>query len=320
MSKIPFFKIFTNSKFSVSNENKYYVGVKPQPTLSCVGRIEKRLIKNSLCHPELVSGSCYRQKCSAICTQKSISGKEVLDKVCWAESPTLKYCWGRNPNLQKAISYASRKAQRHVRGDLVPAFTLAEVLITLGIIGVVAAMTLPQLIQSYRKQQTEVKLAKFYSVINQALKQSIAQNGDIVTPSFSTNENSEFLQEWCQTNITKYLQSLKKLKFNQNYYHIEFADGSNVRIYGGDNSVIYFFYCTDYYRLSDKCFQFSEQYGGIHNFTFTYDSTHKEIRPIFYYFTHSQKLNSCASSDRFGCAALIYENGWKVPKDYPLKF
>ena len=32
------------------------------------------------------------------------------------------------------------------------AFTLAEVLITLGIIGVVAALTLPALISNYKKQ------------------------------------------------------------------------------------------------------------------------------------------------------------------------
>ena len=34
------------------------------------------------------------------------------------------------------------------------AFTLAEVLITLGIIGVVAAMTIPTLITSYKEKQT----------------------------------------------------------------------------------------------------------------------------------------------------------------------
>ena len=35
-----------------------------------------------------------------------------------------------------------------------PGFTLAEVLITLGIIGVVAAMTLPALVGNYKKAQT----------------------------------------------------------------------------------------------------------------------------------------------------------------------
>ena len=38
-----------------------------------------------------------------------------------------------------------------------PAFTLAEVLITLGIIGVVAAITIPNLITHYQKKQTVTK-------------------------------------------------------------------------------------------------------------------------------------------------------------------
>ena len=39
-------------------------------------------------------------------------------------------------------------------------FTLAEVLITLGIIGVVAALTLPSLVTNYQKQVTVNKLKK----------------------------------------------------------------------------------------------------------------------------------------------------------------
>ncbi len=40
------------------------------------------------------------------------------------------------------------------------AFTLAEVLITLGIVGIIAAMTIPQLIQNYEKHVIEVQLKK----------------------------------------------------------------------------------------------------------------------------------------------------------------
>ena len=40
------------------------------------------------------------------------------------------------------------------------AFTLSEVLITLGIIGIVAAMTLPALIGNYQKHVTVNKLKK----------------------------------------------------------------------------------------------------------------------------------------------------------------
>lgn len=47
------------------------------------------------------------------------------------------------------------------------AFTLAEVLITLGIIGIVAAMTLPALIGKYQKNQTLTQLKKAYTEISQ---------------------------------------------------------------------------------------------------------------------------------------------------------
>ena len=44
-------------------------------------------------------------------------------------------------------------------------FTLAEVLITLGIIGVVAAITIPNLMTHFQQEQTVTKLKKAYSVI-----------------------------------------------------------------------------------------------------------------------------------------------------------
>ena len=57
------------------------------------------------------------------------------------------------------------------------AFTLAEVLITLGIIGVVAAMTLPSLIQNYQKKALATQTQKFYSTMSQAVKQYMADYG-----------------------------------------------------------------------------------------------------------------------------------------------
>lgn len=56
------------------------------------------------------------------------------------------------------------------------AFTLAEVLITLGIIGIVASMTLPTLVNKYKKQEAITSLQKTYTVLNQALKMSEAEN------------------------------------------------------------------------------------------------------------------------------------------------
>ena len=56
------------------------------------------------------------------------------------------------------------------------AFTLAEVLITLGIIGVVASMTLPTLVNKYQKQETVARLSAAYSLVSQAIKRSEVDN------------------------------------------------------------------------------------------------------------------------------------------------
>jgi len=57
------------------------------------------------------------------------------------------------------------------------AFTLAEVLITLGIIGIVANMTIPTLMANIQKDQYVAALKKEYSVFNQVLKQMAADSG-----------------------------------------------------------------------------------------------------------------------------------------------
>ena len=57
------------------------------------------------------------------------------------------------------------------------AFTLAEVLITLGIIGVVAAMTLPTLIANYQKSTYENGLKKAVSISINILKKMQADEG-----------------------------------------------------------------------------------------------------------------------------------------------
>lgn len=59
------------------------------------------------------------------------------------------------------------------------AFTLAEVLITLGIIGVVAAMTLPAIIWNYQKMVTVNRLKKSYTTISQMITMSQKDNGDV---------------------------------------------------------------------------------------------------------------------------------------------
>ena len=59
------------------------------------------------------------------------------------------------------------------------AFTLAEVLITLGIIGIVAEMTMPALIANYQERVIVSQLKKVYSTLSQADKMAEAEYADI---------------------------------------------------------------------------------------------------------------------------------------------
>lgn len=57
-------------------------------------------------------------------------------------------------------------------------FTLSEVLITLGIIGIVAAVTMPSLIQNKNDKETVNRLKKVYSSLSQAYLMLNAEYGD----------------------------------------------------------------------------------------------------------------------------------------------
>jgi prepilin-type N-terminal cleavage/methylation domain-containing protein len=57
------------------------------------------------------------------------------------------------------------------------AFTLAEVLITLGIIGIIAELTIPTLIQNVQDKAAVASLKKAYSELSQAFTSAINDNG-----------------------------------------------------------------------------------------------------------------------------------------------
>lgn len=61
----------------------------------------------------------------------------------------------------------------------IKAFTLAEVLITLSIIGVVAAMTIPSLKQSTQNAETVAKVKKAYATISVAFQKAELDNGSV---------------------------------------------------------------------------------------------------------------------------------------------
>ncbi len=89
--------------------------------------------------------------------------------------------------------------------ELYEAFTLAEVLITLGIIGIVAAMTLPSLITKFQDKQLIAQTKKTYSTITNAVlmaQQDLGSIGDN-TALFDVTKTSVEVSE----NFSKYFNS-----------------------------------------------------------------------------------------------------------------
>lgn len=98
------------------------------------------------------------------------------------------------------------------------AFTLAEVLITLGIIGIVAAMTLPNLLGNYRKNVTENKLKVAYSNISNALQTINVQNDlNFIPEEFNEYNSGTWSYELSKSVFEHYFApNLKIVKtFNQ---------------------------------------------------------------------------------------------------------
>lgn len=104
----------------------------------------------------------------------------------------------------------------------IKAFTLAEVLITFGIIGIVAALTLPALVQNNRNKELQTGLKRSYSTLGQALNMYQAENGERITPDMN-------LQWSLKTLLMKYLKTIKDCGYGSK------DDSSCIPNYGTDN-------------------------------------------------------------------------------------
>jgi len=224
------------------------------------------------------------------------------------------------------------------------AFTLAEVLITLGIIGVVAAMTMPVLIQNHRKSVVETRLSKFYSSINQALK--LAENDygemiywDEIGTGWAVNDDGS--PDNSRSTVVPWFEKYLKPYLVYTSYKVDDIDG-RVLVYFPDGGMVRLcLYAFIFYpdpKLYEK--KYNDTIYGKESFTFFFsptsntasDSHHKNkgVEPykhawdgdrdkLFNDSTYGCKSNPTNDQGAY-CTALIQMNGWKIPKDYPLKF
>ncbi len=221
------------------------------------------------------------------------------------------------------------------------AFTLAEVLITIAIIGVVAALTIPTLIQSYKKSVVETKLSQFYTMMNQAVKLSEIDNGEQSTwLSYSGGDflNEYSIEEYFNKYFAPYLKVVKTETVNDYIMRVYLANGTFMSvnsITGRQNPhfLLYItnktkdiivgkdaFYFTQVFVLKDVHSDLYYRGSGIIPYSFRYSGwdnvSDDEINKIL----RDDKDYGCFGGNRAYCTALIMRNGWKIPKDYPFKF
>ena len=228
-------------------------------------------------------------------------------------------------------------------------FTLAEVLITLGIIGIVAAMTIPNIVGNYKKKVVETRLQRFYSVANNALLASQAENESWDFWYFETNDTIENTKKWYDIYLAKYWKTVKVEVLNDGFVAAYFPDGSLCVVKSG----IDYFYYPDAKNFDKNTFstqRFSKYGKDIFVFGFrpqrkdNKQSYRKGIQPYLaqksatdedgnltwnggYDYTLEELYNDPAYGCKEGssggaayCTQVIFQNGWKIPEDYPFKF
>lgn len=221
-------------------------------------------------------------------------------------------------------------------------FTLAEVLITLGIIGVVASLTLPAIIMNYQKKETVARLKKVYSILYQAIIMSEVDNGPI--ESWDRNETP---YSYFNKYLKPYIKNIQSTNYDRNNMPLYKCANGTI-----ENSFTYLYQNAGVMVLSDGSMIFlSKVKSTVSNsiavdlngfnkpniigrdfFMFSIpinDSLHKLV-PYGAYNTsdmpfgewkreNTQKGSYACSREGRGqfCSALIMIDGWEIKDDYP---
>ena len=150
--------------------------------------------------------------------------------------------WGGGNSLKPSSSACFEQCSGVKFGARKGAFTLAEVLITLGIIGVVAALTLPSLIQKYQDQVLENQLKKMYSTLSQGIQKAMADDGVsnfYDTELFQACKSPEQKSNACAQMVKKYFNVVAVKTDRREYYinviQTKYIDGETVFL-GRDKS------------------------------------------------------------------------------------
>ncbi len=235
-------------------------------------------------------------------------------------------------------------------------FTLAEVLITLGVIGVVAALTLPSVISKFQNQAYIAALKKAYATVQNAHLRVVEENGepkDWILFSYITDQgkdnskNTKIADSYASYMVGRYcghtgvagVTDCISLKPATSFKMLN-GQGTQGNVwYGGYLGLYHYTYQYNLSSGASLALLFAENSGG----GVYWNLWHKNIkilyiidvngakkpnqvgRDIYYFMLKDDKLqpyydgtSDCKKGDLgFTCAYDVITNGWEFPKDYP---
>ena len=247
-----------------------------------------------------------------------------------------------------SIHNPSRPSLRKGRRKI--AFTLAEVLITLGIIGVVAALTLPSVIQNYKKQVTVNQLKKAYSTLGQVAQKAFADNGPAGFEAGAELKGDD-VKAFFDTYWLPYFRGVEvypinkkpNLNNNKDFYKLVNGDYDSTHVYttydagriffSTADGMTYFVYMINWVNnkydengniISQDGVYLSNQlvYVDVNGtkppntfgkdvFAFNIDFNNGVVRPKSYNFNQADIDHDCKTYG-ISCATKIMSEGWKI--------
>lgn len=230
------------------------------------------------------------------------------------------------------------------------AFTLAETLIALVIIGVIAAITIPAVQRHYQKEETIAKLKKVYSTLSQTTLKAMAENGPPETWELTGSGTFDSAKNAVHTYLFPYLSVIKICESNNNTdickVKVKGLNGSDYTSTKAPSDKSYRFYLADGTFISTMTAKDSKRSRLI--MTIDINGTKgpnvmgKDIFRLEYYITAtdqyadqlgkfvptyakytrsdilSNKADRCNKKQNGdACFALIFNDGWQIKSDYP---
>lgn len=223
----------------------------------------------------------------------------------------------------------------------ISAFTLAETLITLVIIGVVAAIAVPTIHNNSQKKQTVTQLRKMHSELCQAVSMAQTIHGDPSHWDYDLNHYN-FFKEYLFPFVQVSQDKVKDVKKHTTYRKLSGVEETSLYVMQQNSEVVNlisgnqifigqmsgvlntanrrcYLFDTNGYKKPNKIgrdlFMYCIVKGkGVVAYTASstdYESTNTNL-------TRAQLKQECnKSSTGLYCAALIMKDGWQIKDDYP---